>query len=87
MTFLLPPGIKGLKSLQKFCLKTTFHLGFLEGNHMGNSLISSQYALFITSERIFWALQGYKMEHWEEVSQKTTVEFRLFPLSLQSINT
>ena len=54
---------------------------------MGNSLISSQYALFITSERIFWALQGYKMEHWEEVSQKTTVEFRLFPLSLQSINT
>ena len=52
---------------------------------MGNSLISSQYALFITSERIFWALQGYKMEHWEEVDQKAIVQFRLFPLWIYKV--
>ena len=56
---------------------------------MGNNLISfwypclliySQRSLFVTPERIFWAFQGYKREHWEEVGKKTIVEFRLFPL-------
>ena len=45
-------------------------------------LISPQYSLFITPEKIFWAFhrKGNNREHWERSVSKTIAKFRLFPL-------